>query len=43
VVAYEDFVRHGGEQGAREAGRLRSEGKGYVLDEGDVVHFRFNV
>jgi ribosome-binding ATPase YchF (GTP1/OBG family) len=43
VVAYEDFVRHGGEQGAREAGRLRNEGKGYVLEEGDVVHFRFNV
>ena len=43
VIAYDDFVRHGGEQGAREAGRLRSEGRTYVVQEGDVVHFRFNV
>ena len=43
VIAFEDFVRHGGEQGAREAGRLRSEGRGYLVREGDVVHFRFNV
>jgi hypothetical protein len=43
IVAYDDFVRYGGEQGAREAGRLRSEGKGYEVQEGDVVHFRFNV
>ncbi len=43
VIAFDDFVRHGGEQGAREAGRLRSEGRTYVLREGDVVHFRFNV
>jgi GTP-binding protein YchF len=43
VVSYEDFITHGGEQGAKEAGRWRLEGKEYVLREGDVVHFRFNV
>jgi ribosome-binding ATPase len=43
VIAYEDFVALGGEQGAREAGKWRLEGKDYVLHEGDVVHFRFNV
>jgi len=43
VVAYDDYVALGGEQGAKEAGRWRLEGKEYVLGEGDVVHFRFNV
>jgi len=43
VIAYEDFVGCGGEQGAKEAGKLRSEGKEYVVQDGDVVHFRFNV
>jgi len=43
VVAYEDFVGHNGEQGAKEAGKLRSEGKEYVVQDGDVIHFRFNV
>jgi GTP-binding protein YchF len=43
VVAYEDFVAHGGEQGAKDAGKWRLEGKEYVMNEGDVVHFRFNV
>ncbi len=43
VIAYEDFVRYGGEQGAKEAGKWRLEGKDYVMQEGDVVHFRFNV
>jgi len=43
VVSYEDFVAYKGEQGAREAGRLRSEGKDYVVKDGDVIHFRFNV
>jgi GTP-binding protein YchF len=43
VVAYEDFVSCKGEQGAREAGKLRSEGKEYVVRDGDVIHFRFNV
>jgi len=43
VVSYEDFVACKGEQGAREAGRLRSEGKDYIVRDGDVIHFRFNV
>jgi hypothetical protein len=43
VIAYDDYVRGRGEQGARDAGRLRLEGKDYVMHEGDVVHFRFNV
>ena len=43
VVAYDDFVACKGEQGAREAGKLRSEGKEYIVKDGDVVHFRFNV
>lgn len=43
VIAYQDFIDYGGEQGAKEAGRWRLEGKDYVLEEGDVVHFRFNV
>ncbi len=43
VASYEDYVAHKGEQGAREAGKLRLEGKDYVVHDGDVVHFRFNV
>jgi GTP-binding protein YchF len=43
VIGYDDFVACNGEQGAKEAGRLRSEGKEYVVHDGDVVHFRFNV
>ena len=43
VVSYDDFVAHGGEQGAKDAGRWRLEGKDYVVQDGDVVHFRFNV
>lgn len=43
VVSYDDYVRCGGEHGAREAGKLRLEGKDYVVQDGDVVHFRFNV
>jgi GTP-binding protein YchF len=43
VIAYDDFIACKGEQGAREAGKLRSEGKEYVVKDGDVVHFRFNV
>jgi len=43
VVAYDDYVRFGGEQGAREAGKWRLEGKDYIVQDGDVVHFRFNV
>ena len=37
------YIANNGEQGAREAGRLRAEGKDYVMAEGDVVHFLFNV
>ncbi|MCS6943817.1 MAG: redox-regulated ATPase YchF [Sutterellaceae bacterium] len=43
TIAYEDFIRYGGEAGAKEAGRLRLEGKDYVVADGDVMHFRFNV
>ncbi len=43
VIAYDDFIAGKGEQGAREAGKLRSEGKEYVVKDGDVIHFRFNV
>jgi ribosome-binding ATPase YchF (GTP1/OBG family) len=43
TISYEDFIRYRGEAGAREAGRLRLEGKDYVVQEGDVLHFRFNV
>ena len=43
VIGYEDFVACKGEQGAKEAGKLRSEGKDYVVRDGDVIHFRFNV
>jgi len=43
VVSYEDFVACDGEQGAREAGKLRLEGKDYIVQDGDVMHFRFNV
>jgi hypothetical protein len=43
VIAYEDYVRLNGEQGAKEAGKMRVEGKGYVVQDGDVCHFRFNV
>ena len=43
VISYADFVSGNGEQGAKEAGRLRLEGKDYVVKEGDVINFRFNV
>ena len=43
TIGYEDFIRYRGEAGAREAGRLRLEGKEYRVQEGDVLHFRFNV
>ncbi len=42
TISYEDFVTFGGEQGAKEAGRMRSEGKSYVVQDGDVMHFLFN-
>ncbi len=43
TVAYSDYDSYGGEQGAKEAGKFRLEGKDYVMQDGDVVHFRFNV
>ncbi len=43
VVSYDDFVACNGEHGAREAGKLRLEGKDYIVQDGDVMHFRFNV
>ncbi len=43
VTAYDDFIACNGEQGAKEAGKFRLEGKEYIVNEGDVMHFRFNV
>ena len=43
VTSYDDFIEYNGEQGAKEAGRLRLEGKEYIVKDGDVMHFRFNV
>jgi len=43
VIGYDDYVAGNGEPGAKEAGRLRLEGKEYIVQEGDVMHFRFNV
>ena len=43
VIAYDDYVACKGEHGAKEAGKMRLEGKEYVVRDGDVIHFRFNV
>jgi ribosome-binding ATPase YchF (GTP1/OBG family) len=43
VIGYDDFVNLKGEAGAKEAGKMRVEGKEYVVKDGDVMHFRFNV
>jgi len=43
TIAYDDYIRLNGEQGAKEAGKMRQEGKEYVVQDGDVMHFRFNV
>ena len=43
TIAYEDFVAYGGEVGARDAGKSRDEGKDYVVEDGDVMLFKFNV
>ena len=43
VIAYEDFIQYKGEAGAKEAGKWRLEGKEYIVQDGDVMHFRFNV
>ena len=43
VMGYNDFSLHSGEKGAKEAGKLRLEGKDYIVSDGDIIHFRFNV
>ncbi len=43
TIAYEDFITHKGEQGAKDAGKMRAEGKEYIVKDGDVMHFLFNV
>ena len=43
VIAFEDFIAHGGEQGAKDVGKWRLEGREYVVQDGDVIRFRFNV
>jgi GTP-binding protein YchF len=43
VIAFDDYIAHRGEQGSKEAGKMRLEGKEYVVKNGDVMHFRFNV
>ncbi len=43
VISFDDFITYSGESGAKEAGRWRLEGKDYIINDGDVVHFRFNV
>ncbi len=42
TMAHDDYVKYKGEAGARDAGRLRLEGKEYVVADGDILHFRFN-
>lgn len=43
VISYEDFVKFGGEAKCKDAGKLRLEGKDYIVQDGDIMHFRFNV
>ena len=43
TIAYDDFIQYKGEQGAKEAGKMRAEGKDYVVQDGDVLNFLFNV
>jgi ribosome-binding ATPase YchF (GTP1/OBG family) len=43
TIAFDDFIRYGGEQGAKDAGKMRAEGKEYIVKDGDVLHFLFNV
>lgn len=42
-ISYEDFIQYGGEAKSKEAGAMRAEGKDYIVEDGDVIHFRFNV
>ncbi|MBA4238935.1 MAG: redox-regulated ATPase YchF, partial [Ralstonia sp.] len=43
TISYEDYIQYKGEQGAKEAGKMRAEGKEYIVKDGDVLHFLFNV
>jgi ribosome-binding ATPase YchF (GTP1/OBG family) len=43
VIAYDEYLRYRGEAGCRDVGKMRLEGKEYVMQDGDVVHFRFKV
>jgi len=43
VIGFDDYIEHDGEQGAKSVGKLRLEGKEYLVQEGDVMHFKFNV
>jgi ribosome-binding ATPase YchF (GTP1/OBG family) len=43
IISYQDFIDNKGEQGAKDAGKWRLEGKDYNVQDGDVIHFRFNV
>ena len=43
TIGYEDFINYSGESGAKEAGKLKSEGSEYIVKDGDIIHFRFNV
>ena len=43
TIAYDDYVQYKGESGSKEAGKMRQEGKEYIVKDGDVIHFRFNV
>ena len=43
IISYHDYILYRGEQGAKDAGKWRLEGKEYIVQDGDVVHFRFNV
>ena len=43
VISYADFIKFNGESGAKDAGKWRLEGKDYIVEDGDVMHFRFNV
>ena len=42
VIAYQDFIQYKGEQGAKDAGKMRTEGKEYIVQDGDVMHFLFS-
>ena len=42
TISYDDYIEFNGEQGAKEAGKMRAEGKGYIVQDGDVMRFLFN-